>query len=492
MPCCCCLNSWLFAVLLLFIPGSLSENPGLRAVITDKGLSFVCHTATDILEKALPSLPIPDITGSATFKVTFIKVTIDYSVTDIKINDLSIPGCSFTPSESGLTLGSSGISVEITAHVEAKHEGFPPLSASSDITVDLNDVSFSTTIKLSRDATNGHATLTTSACSGDIGNVHVSFHGSSAWLYNLFDDEFESAMKKGFRSAFCSKVTEELNNQGNKAMESLPLLSKFEDLAMINYTLTQDPAYTESYMAVFLKGAFQATNQQVQIPFSPAAFPPVQVDGRMMYMWLSDYMLNSAGYVFQQTGLLQYTITPKLIPKGSLLQLNTSFFKNFVPSLFKHFPNMGMEIAMKSTKPPSVRVTAKGGELSAFGSINMNVILPNNTIVNAFTLGLSTEMDLYAQIESASRTVITGNATLVSASFELVSSNIGKFDVTPMKEALNFALKGFVISAINRYASKGLVIPTIDGLSFVNPKLTFGEDYALIATDINYKIDLSK
>ena len=139
------MNSWLFAVLLLFIPGSLSENPGLRAVITDKGLSFVCHTATDILEKALPSLPIPDITGSATFKVTFIKVTIDYSVTDIKINDLSIPGCSFTPSESGLTLGSSGISVEITAHVEAKHEGFPPLSASSDITVDLNDVSFSTT-----------------------------------------------------------------------------------------------------------------------------------------------------------------------------------------------------------------------------------------------------------------------------------------------------------------------------------------------------------
>ena len=369
-----------------------------------------------------------------------------------------------------------------------RNKHFPHISASTDINVDLSGVSFSTTVKLGRDATNGHATLTTSACSGDVGNVHVHVHGSSAWLYKLFDHKFESAMKKGFHSAFCSKITEELDDKGNKALKSLPLLSKFQDLAMINYTLTQDPAYTNTYMAMFLKGAFQAASQQIQIPFSPAAFPPVQVNGRMLYVWLSDYILNSAGYVFQQTGLLQYTITPKLIPKGFFLQLNTSFFKTFVPSLFKHFPNMSMEIALKSTKPPTVHLTPKGGELSAFGGIDVNVILPNNTVVNAFTLGLSTDMDLHAQIQSDGRTAITANVTLVSANFKLDSSNIGKFDVNPMKEALNFALKHLVIPAINRYTSKGLVIPTIDGISFVNPRLTFGEDYGLVATDINYEM----
>ena len=482
------MNTWIFVVLVLFLPGSLCENPGLRAAFTDKGLAFVCHTATNILEKALPSLSIPDITGRVKVKVTFIKAHIDYSIRNIKIDNLNIPGCSFTPSASGLTLGSSGISVQITAHVKAEHKHFPHIRASTDIKVDLSDVSFSTTVKLGRDATNGHAILTTSACSGDVGKVHVSFHGSSAWLYKLFDHKFESAMKKGFHSAFCSKVTEELNNKGNKAIESLPLLSKFEDLAMINYTLTQDPAYTNTYMAVFFKGAFQPASQQIQIPFSPAAFPPVQVDGRMLYVWLSDYILNSAGYVLQQTGLLQHTITPKIIPKGSFLQLNTSFFKTFVPSLFKHFPNMGMEITLKSTKPPTVHLTSKGGELSAFGSIDMNVILSNNTVVNAFTLGLSTDMDLHAQIQSDGRTAVTANVTLASANFKLDSSNIGKFDVNPMKEALNFALKGFVIPTINKYTSKGLVIPTIDGISFVNPKLTFGEGYGLVATDINYEM----
>ena len=479
------MNTWLLAVLVLFVPGSLCENPGLRAAITDKGLGLVCHTATAILEKALPSLSIPDISGRVKVKA-IVHTHIDYNVRNIKIDNLNIPGCSFTPSASGLTLGSSGISVEITAHVKAQHKHFPHISASTDIKVDLSDVTFSITIKLGRDATNGHATLSTSACSGDVGKVHVSFHGGSSWLYKLFDHNFESAIKKGFHSSFCSKVTEELNNKGNKALESLPLFSKVEDLAIINYTLTQDPAYTDSYMAVFLKGEFQPQHQQIQIPFTPAPFPSVQTDGRMLYVWLSDYMLNSAGYVLQQTGVLHYTITPKLIPKDSFLQLNTSFFKTYVPSLYQHFPNMGVEIALKATKPPIVHLTPKGGELSAFGTIDMNVILPNNTVVTAFTLGINTELAIFAQIQSNGR--ITGNLTLVSSNFTLDSSNIGKFDATTMKIALDFALKAFIIPVLNKQVSKGLVIPTIDGINFVNPKLMFGDNYGLVATDINYKV----
>ena len=302
------MNTWLFAVLVLFLPGSLCENPGLRAAITDKGLGFVSHTATTILENALPTLPIPDITGKVKVKVAIKSAHIHYSVTNIKIDNLNIPGCNFTPSANGLTLSSLGNSVKITAHVKAKHKHFPHISASTDIRVDLSDVSFSTAIKLLRNPTNGHATLSTAACSSDVGNVHLSFHGSSSWLYKHFDHELKSKFKKNFHSAFCSKVTDELNNKGNKALESLPLFSKVKDY-MINYTLTQDPSYTDSYMAVFLKGAFQPQNQQIPIPFTPAPFPPVKTDGRMMYVWLSDYILNSAGYVLQQTGILQYTIT---------------------------------------------------------------------------------------------------------------------------------------------------------------------------------------
>ena len=479
----------LFFALLVVLPlGSLGVNPGFRAAITDKGLTYVCHTATVLLERALPSLSIPDINGRVKIKVVFIKTSIDYSVSNIKLGDLTIPSCNFVPSADGLTLSSSGISVQITAHVRAEHKHFPHVSASTDIQINLDDVSFSTTAKLGRDPSDGHATVTDTTCSGDVGAVHVSFHGSAAWLYRLFDHEFESMLKSKFHSAFCSQVMKELNKQGNAALESLPLVSKFEDFAVINYTLTQDPEYTDSYMAVFMKGEFQAIDKTISIPFSPPTLPPVQVEGgRMLYIWLTDYIPNTAGYVLQQSGWLEYTITPKLIPPSAPISLNTSSFKQWVPSLFDHFPNMGMQITLKSTKPPTIHVTSAGGQLAAFGSINFDVVLPNNTVVTAFTLGLSTDMDFHAQIRSDGFTGITANVSLASASITLESSQIGKFNANLLKDALQFALKIFVIPKINQYTSKGIMIPTIDGISFMNPQLTFGEGYALLSTDIDYK-----
>ena len=482
------MNISFLACVVLFLTSALGENPGLRTAITTKGLNYVCHSATILLERALPSLSIPDIHGRVKVKAAFIKTHIDYSVSNIKLQNLDIPGCSFTPGSNGITLQSSGISVEIKAHIRAKHKHFPHVSASTDIKVDLKDVSFSATIKISRDVSNGHASLTATGCSANVGRVHVSFHGHSAWLYKLFDHKFESALKKGFHSSFCSGVTRELNQKGSKVLESLPLTTKFDDAVIINYTLTQDPVYTSEYMAIFFKGEFQPIKHpESQPPFVPAPLPPIHVDSQMVLMWLTDYLLNTASYSFQQAGRLTYTVTPKLIPKNVPFHLNTSSFKPLVPSLYKNFPDKDMQIVLRATKPPNVKITPKGGELVAFGSAAVEVILPNEKIVTAFTLAFTIDMDVFPQIHPDGHAVITANVSLVKASFTLSSSNIGEFDATPLQDALNFFIKFFVVPAINRYGTKGLKIPTIDGLSFINPHLSFGEGYAVLSTDIKYK-----
>ena len=41
----------------------------------------------------------------------------------------------------------------------------------------------------------GHATLSTTGCSFDIGGISVEFHGGASWLYNLFDGSIASAIK---------------------------------------------------------------------------------------------------------------------------------------------------------------------------------------------------------------------------------------------------------------------------------------------------------
>ena len=44
----------------------------------------------------------------------------------------------------------------------------------------------------------------------------------------------------------------------------------------------------------------------------PAIPPDSDISAsKMVYLWITDFLPNSAGHVFQKTGLLQYTVTPE-------------------------------------------------------------------------------------------------------------------------------------------------------------------------------------
>ena len=45
----------------------------------------------------------------------------------------------------------------------------------------------------------GHATLSCTTCSFNIGNLDVHFSGGAAWLYNLFSDDIADSLKDSLR-----------------------------------------------------------------------------------------------------------------------------------------------------------------------------------------------------------------------------------------------------------------------------------------------------
>ena len=151
-----------------------------------------CCIGFDQMMSILSSRPIPDIYGKEKIKLVVIKLHIKYTVSSIKLQELTISGCSYAPSSDGLSLQSSGIAVQITGHIRVKHWF---AKASTNIKVDLEGVSFSIGVKISRDASSVHAALVTSSCFVEVGPVHVSFHGHSTWLYKLFTGTFKAAIK---------------------------------------------------------------------------------------------------------------------------------------------------------------------------------------------------------------------------------------------------------------------------------------------------------
>lgn len=50
----------------------------------------------------------------------------------------------------------------------------------------------------------------------------------------------------------------------------------------------------------------------VEVPMSAPALPAVSKTDRMVYVWFTDYVANTAGYVYQAAGVLAYNVTPDM------------------------------------------------------------------------------------------------------------------------------------------------------------------------------------
>ena len=52
----------------------------------------------------------------------------------------------------------------------------------------------------------------------------------------------------------------------------------------------------------------------MEAPFTPPPLPPVEdVDNKMVYLWLTEYIANTASWVYQEAGILKYNITPDMV-----------------------------------------------------------------------------------------------------------------------------------------------------------------------------------
>ena len=62
-----------------------------------------------------------------------------------------------------------------------------------------------------------------------------------------------------------------------------------------------------------MQGEFFSVSDPVEAPFSPSPLPPLSTTDKMMYFWLTDYVANTAGLVYQKAGYLTYKITPDIV-----------------------------------------------------------------------------------------------------------------------------------------------------------------------------------
>lgn len=70
-------------------------------------------------------------------------------------------------------------------------------------------------------------------------------------------------------------------------------------------------------MVCFQGEFFVEKESDTMVPFSPPLLPPLPTSGdsigKMVFLWLTDYMANTAALVYMRLGTLSYSVTPELV-----------------------------------------------------------------------------------------------------------------------------------------------------------------------------------
>lgn len=429
------------------------------------------------IQQRLKTIKVPDFSG--TQKVSPIG-KVQYSLSNMQIVDVGLPksAVDLVPG-TGVRLSIGNAFISLHGNWRVKYLRIIKDSGSFDLKVSALTVT--TSIAIKSDET-GRPTVSSVNCAANVGSASIKFHGGASWLYNLFKNFIDKALRNALQKQICPLVADAVSDL-NPQLKTLNVVAKVDQYAEIEYSMVSSPTVSSSSIDLSLKGEFYNIGKHQEPPFSPAAFSlPPQINN-MLYLGLSAFTADSAAFVYNRAGLLSLYITDDMIPKGSPIRLNTKTFGVFIPQVAKRFPGLMMKLLVKTVKNPVITFEANNVTIQATGTVTAYAIQPNATLSPLFVLNLETSVSAQVFVSGMR---LAGAVSLNEMDLTLETSYVGEFQVRSLDNILQMVLKVVVIPKLNVQLAKGYPLPTLGKMKLVNTQLQVLKDYMLIGTDVQF------
>ena len=102
-----------------------------------------------------------------------------------------------------------------------------------------------------------------------------------------------------------------------------------------NFGLVRFPVFHEEYVEANARFTTYFIDDPREPPFHPQPMPPhTNVTDKMIYLYISDYVINSAAYAAYLSGKLVYTVTPDLVSplnnnRNAVITMQSCAFESF-------------------------------------------------------------------------------------------------------------------------------------------------------------------
>ena len=339
---------------------------GLGLIVTKNGFGEISRIVEELATFA-PSIEIPDV---GPFHLKEEHKVIDYdlnvSLHKIKIHALNLSEFSILPSnESGLSIVFK-ISINLQTEAIISGEMFVAVvpihvSANPTVLLDMVNLDCSISFRLKRNAT-GDLELETDSLKSEISieKLGIKFIGNSPdiWLLNIIDllvSWGKNLIVKEFQNNLPTVIKQTLSSIDLRLKLQIGKYSNVFDLRLVH-----DPVYTNSYIELQCNGTVSLPRNNAIYPRSPAPFPSLPNNlNTMLYVYVSNYTINSALWSYYKVGSLTLTVSPYTLKPSALTDkilhiLNTNFFEYILPPLYRYYPNRNLTIAVSACSAPSL------------------------------------------------------------------------------------------------------------------------------------------
>ncbi|XP_035008446.2 bactericidal permeability-increasing protein-like [Hippoglossus stenolepis] len=464
-------------ILVVVIAVTSAVDPGVKVKLTAKGLEYGRQLGMASIEQKLKAIKVPDISGKQ--KVSPIG-KVEYSLSQMKIVKVGLPksAVDLVPG-TGVKLSIANAFISLHGNWRVKFLRIIKDSGSFDLNV--NGLTITTSIAIKRDET-GRPTVSVVSCAATVGSASIKFHGGASWLYNLFKNFIDKALRNAMQKQICPLVADAVTDL-NPHLKTLNVVAKVDKYAEIEYSMVSSPTVSQASIDLSLKGEFYNIGKHQEAPFSPTAFSLPPQNNNMLYIGMSAYSVNSAAFVYNKAGALSLYITDDMIPKSSPIRLNTRTFGTFIPQISKSFPGLMMKLLVKTVKTPVITFVPKNVTTQASCTVTAYAIQPNTTLSPLFILNLETSVSGQLFVSGMR---VAGAVSLNKMDLTLRTSYVGEFQVRSLDTILQMVLKVVVIPILNVQLAKGYPLPAIGKMKLVNTQLQVLKDYMLIGTDVQF------
>nr|XP_020846344.1 bactericidal permeability-increasing protein-like isoform X1 [Phascolarctos cinereus] len=464
-----------FLVVLLGV-GTEAVTPGIKMKITLKGLDYGKQIGMEFLKFALLQLPIPDFRGS--YSVPLVG-QVEYAVTgfQVKTIDLGESLVAFAPS-SRIKLSMGPAEAQVDGHWSVK---VSLIHDSGTFKLSVGDMMLAVLVEVGWDGA-GRLVVSPAGCSCLIGHLGITFHGGASWLYNIFTGALEHPLRQEFGNKLCKEIQNAVEALERK-LQAIPESSHISSVADLDYSLVAPPLITEQNIELDLKGEFYSRLGHKEAPVPPAPFSLWEQNDCMLLLAFSDFVANSAAFVYYGAGALSWNLTDSTVPKKFPIHINTKIFKGLAPELLKRFPDTPMALQLFARRPPRLQTQPGTLQLLLPGAVQAYV-LPNGTsAVPVFLLHVDAEASAQVFISGKN---IGASLKLTNVSLTLAHSDVGPFLVDRMETLLYVALKSAILPRINRKLKEGFPLPTLPKTTLQDTAINIQEGFLVIATNVQY------